>query len=153
MKDLEKLDKEIRSLGYSPYDELNEAKVTYRKKKYPVKAMISQLCDLSFLFTMFASVLIGGKHDSFEAEVLVTIYAIVGWAFLCKTVIQNGTPIKANLFPYISYGCFIYVFAKMKPTYRQNFTAYYGTILLALVIVVGIDIALKIYLHHRNKQA
>lgn len=150
LKDLKNLDTKLRSLGYKPYSEISEGKAAIRRAKFPIKAMIAQLYDLSFLFTMFASVLIGGKHDAFEAEVLVIIYAVVGWAFLCKAVIQNGATIKANLFPYIAYGMFIYVFAKMKPIYRQNFTAFYGSVLLILFLVVSIDLAFKIFFKKRR---
>lgn len=150
MKNLKDLDTRLRSLGYKPYCETSEGKTAVRRKKFPIKAMIAQLYDLSFLFTMFASVLIGGKHDSFEAEVLVIIYSVVGWAFLCKAVIQNGATIKANLFPYVAYGVFIYVFAKMSPIYRQNFTFYYGAILLILFLVVAVDLAFKIFLKRRS---
>lgn len=151
--DSRKMNKMLIALGYRPYSELTEAKVIVRKKKYPIKGMISQLYDFSFLFTMFSSVLIGGKHDSFEALVLVIIYSIVGWAFLCKTVIQNGSSIKENLFPYIAYGVFIYVFARMRPSYRQNFTAYYGLILLALILVVSIDLAFKFWRRERKSNS
>lgn len=150
LKEQNDLDTELRSLGFKPYRETSEGRAAIRRKRFPIKARIAQLYDLSFLFTTFASVLIGGKHDSFEAEVLVIIYSVVGWAFLCKAVIQNGITIKNNLFPYIAYGVFIYVFAKMKPIYRQNFTAYYGSILLILFLVVSIDLTFKIFLEKRR---
>lgn len=147
------MEKILIALGYRPYSEFMEAKITVRKKKYPIKAMISQLYDFSFLFTMFSSVLIGGKHDLFEALVLLIIYSIVGWAFLCKMVIQYGSSIKDNLFPYITYGIFIYIFARMRPSYRQSFTGYYGLILLALILVISIDLVFKFWRRSRNSNS